>query len=280
MAILATASAYSQERTLLKTTGYGSVYGKVTLVGDLPKPEDFVPLMMKHKDKACCLDEKAKPNEKRNQAWIVDPKTKGVANVVIWVRPPAGTYFEIHPKLKVRNGKVEIDQPHCAYLPYVTVHQPYYLDGAKLIPTGQELIIKNSAVVPHNVRAVGDSVNNDGFNRNMASKSVMNVTKELTGEKQLKAQNTPIMLQCDYHTWMQAKLYVFDHPYYAVTKADGTFEIPFVPAGAELRVIAHHADAGWLFKNEGELRNGRKMTFEADKKTTLELQIEAPKKKE
>ena len=53
------------------------------------------------------------------------------------------------------------------------------------------------------------------------------------------------------HVWMQAYVWVFDHPYYAITKADGTFAIPRVPADTEVQVMAWHESQGWLFTKDG-----------------------------
>jgi len=39
---------------------------------------------------------------------------------------------------------------------------------------------------------------------------------------------------------MRAYVWAFDHPYAAVTKEDGTYEIPNVPAGAKVRIVAWH----------------------------------------
>ena len=37
--------------------------------------------------------------------------------------------------------------------------------------------------------------------------------------------------KCDVHGWMNAYAGVLDHPYFAVTKPDGTFSIPNLPPG-------------------------------------------------
>ena len=39
---------------------------------------------------------------------------------------------------------------------------------------------------------------------------------------------------------MSAYVAVFDHPYFALTGPDGSFEIPRVPAGAEVTLMAWH----------------------------------------
>jgi hypothetical protein len=46
-----------------------------------------------------------------------------------------------------------------------------------------------------------------------------------------------------------------DHPYAAVTKADGNYEIKNVPAGAKLKILVWHPKApngGWVTDQKGE----------------------------
>ncbi|MBI4409651.1 MAG: hypothetical protein HY561_08090 [Gemmatimonadetes bacterium] len=54
-----------------------------------------------------------------------------------------------------------------------------------------------------------------------------------------------IEVECDAHEWMRAAIWVFDHPYYALTAPDGVFEIRDVPPG---RYVLHswHAQLGEL----------------------------------
>jgi hypothetical protein len=47
---------------------------------------------------------------------------------------------------------------------------------------------------------------------------------------------------------MNAKVAVFDHPYYAVTKEDGTFEIKDAPADVPLEVVVWHESMGDTLK--------------------------------
>jgi len=262
-------SGRAQEK--LKTNGFGSLSGKVTLDGAIPPVVDLTDKMKIHADKACCLDNKAKPIEKIDQTWIVDPKTKAVQNVMVWVKAPKDTYFEIHPNYMKRKETIVIDQPHCAFLPRVSAFNPVYYDGKEMVATGQQMIIKNSAPVPHNVRAVGHPKYNVGFNRSLPPKTELDALKDLKPADQLKPQPLPISLQCDIHTWMAGKLFVFDHPYYALTKADGTYEIPFIPAGAEVSIMAWHEGVGWVLTNKG-----KSIAIEKDKKHRLDFEVKAP----
>jgi hypothetical protein len=250
---------------LLQTDGYGSLSGKVTLAEGIaiPVPDDLVPKMKMHIDRKCCLDPKAKPNEKIDLSWVVDKDTRGIANVVVWIKPPAKTYLETHVNYQKRKDDVIIDQPHCAYVPRVSASNPVYFDGKGEVPTGQKLIFKNSAVVPHNVQGIVDMKVNEGFNPNMPPKSELDFTKKI------KPQRLPVLLNCNIHPWMRAELYVFDHPYYAITNAKGEYTIPFVPAGAEVFIMGHLADAGYLLNNN----KGHAITIENGKKHTFDFSV-------
>jgi hypothetical protein len=221
--------------------------------------------MAMHADKTCCLAGKA--NEKVDLTWLVDPKTKGVANVVIWLKAPPGTSFPIHEKFKVRKEIIEIDQPHCAFLPRVAVYNPYYMENGKKVPTGQQMLMRNSSTVNHNIRAVGHPDKNPGFNVNVPAGGQLDVTK-----KNMEAQVLPVNINCDIHPWMAAKLFVFDHPYYAITKADGSFEIPYVPAGAEVNVMGWHEGKGWVLEGG---KKGQNIQITSGK-NELNIEFKAP----
>jgi hypothetical protein len=40
-----------------------------------------------------------------------------------------------------------------------------------------------------------------------------------------------VPFKCDVHGWMNAYVGVLDHPYFAVTKEDGSFELKGLPPG-------------------------------------------------
>ena len=45
------------------------------------------------------------------------------------------------------------------------------------------------------------------------------------------------------HNFMRAKVWSFDHPYFNVTKDDGSFEIRNVPTAEALNILAWHERA-------------------------------------
>jgi hypothetical protein len=52
-----------------------------------------------------------------------------------------------------------------------------------------------------------------------------------------------LKIVCDTHAWMLAYIHVFDHPFFAITDAQGRFLISNVPAGTYV-IKAWHEDAG------------------------------------
>ncbi len=46
-------------------------------------------------------------------------------------------------------------------------------------------------------------------------------------------------MRCDVHFWMASYVHVLDHPYYAVTGDDGSFEIKDLPAGTYTVEVWH-----------------------------------------
>jgi plastocyanin len=182
---------------------------------------------------------------------IIVGKNGGVKNVVVWLRPDSTDRKAAFPKDKINPELAKappvvrkIDQPCCQFIPRVL--------AAK---TGDTLEIKNSAQVNHNINYSSDA---ESFNVNVPP------GKTHTAAQPLAAQNSPIPFKCDVHPWMQGRLRVFDHPYFAVTGDDGSFEIKDAPAG-EWRIVYWHEN-GFHKGREGVL--GEKITV---KGPTLEL---------
>ena len=155
-------------------------------------------------------------------------------------------------------------------MPRVSACQPYFFDGAKNVETGQKLIIRNSATVSHSARVL-DTRKNAGWNKNIVPKGQIEAT--------FVPQEAPLTLDCALHTWMAAKIFVFDHPYYAKTKEDGTFEIPLVPAGAEITVMAYHEKDGFAMRSGTgkDTTYGKIMTLK-EGKNEFNISIESPNK--
>jgi hypothetical protein len=208
----------------------GVIKGQVVFEGTPPKPE-MLPPIKKADEKRC--HEGVPEVETINQTWIVDSNTKGVANVVVFLIPPEGQYFPFDPE-KEKVEPVVIKQPHCAFLPHVSVVFPVYWDGKKHVKTGQGFKVVNNAPFPHNSQYQGGDAEDIGSsNLTLKPEQEMVIDWKSPSEKAVK-------FSCQLHPWMSATVWSLDHPYAAVTNAEGKFEIKNVPTGVDLMVGAWH----------------------------------------
>jgi uncharacterized membrane protein/plastocyanin len=118
---------------------------------------------------------------------------------------------------------VVVDQRGCLYAPRVV--------GARV---GQPVTFVNSDPLFHNVRSVAGQ--NDTWSINMPAQ----------GQRDTKTFRRPeVMVQtrCDVHPWMTAHVGVVEHPWFAVTGADGAFSFAGLPPG-EYVVDAWHETLG------------------------------------
>lgn len=199
----------------LPAAEFGDFQGAVVLDGDVPP----VTLLIKKgapdaKDAAVCA-----ANDIPDESLVVDPTTKGVANVVVYL---AKAPSEVHPDLKATSATVDFDQVGCRFLPHVL-----------LVQTSQKVRVLSGDAVAHNTR--GNPFKNAPFNFTVAAN-----LREGPNVPQVplkSAERLPVKVVCDIHPWMDAYWVVVDHPYAAVTGAQGQFMIPKLPVGEhEFRV--------------------------------------------
>jgi plastocyanin len=118
---------------------------------------------------------------------------------------------------------VVLDQNGCTYVPHVAG-----------IQTGQKLVIRNSDSTLHNVHALPEL--NPEFNQGQPFQN-------MEMEKTFDTAEVMVRFKCDVHPWMAAYMGVVDHPFFAVSSADGSFSIEGLPAG-EYEVEAWHETLG------------------------------------
>jgi hypothetical protein len=148
---------------------------------------------------------------------------------------------------------VVIETPFAAFVPHATAYYPEWFDGKERGKTGQELIFLNSDKLLHNVRATSSNKDFQGFNAIVMPRTQLNPSKQFKKSSQhVTPHRLPYMISNSIYSWMSANVWCFDHPYFAITKTDGSFRIPRVPAGMEVQVMAWHESQGWLFTKEGK----------------------------
>jgi hypothetical protein len=222
----------------VQSTGTATIKGKVTFAGaKVPERRDLTSAMQAQADKDHCLK-----GPKESMDWVVGPD-KGVANVVVWLRAPAGHYFKVPDELRHRTDKVEVDQPFCMFQPHVVAINPsdYDPQSKKQVATGQVFVIKNDAPINHNTAWKGNPLLNAGKNEILKPKNAnpMTIAAKPCRENQAGGEDL-LMINCDIHKWMNARAVVLDNPYYTVTKEDGTFEIKNAPAEADVILTWWH----------------------------------------
>ncbi|MGC1722453.1 MAG: hypothetical protein WA746_26020 [Isosphaeraceae bacterium] len=231
--------------TLAAEGEYGTIKGRLVWGGsDVPSARALIEKGRAQRDPEICAREAAIPNRE----LVVDPKTKGVVYGFAYLIKPKGSNPGAVKELLARSPKAELDQKNCEFLPYVlAIHQD------------QTLVIKSSDPVNHNVRYAAFA--NSPFNQIMAPKGKIEV--------KLVAERRPIVVACDIHSWMKAYIMVFDHPFFAVTGADGAFEIKGVPAG-EQNLVLWQERVGYVgFTDPAKKAQGMAVTIRAGEVTDL-----------
>jgi hypothetical protein len=130
-----------------------------------------------------------------------------IANVLVWIK--SGHERWIAPPNDVE--VLRLDQQGCMYRPRVS--------GMRL---GAVLRVANDDPTNHNVNV--RAIRNEGSNQVQAPGSP-------DVEWRPTKREVPVPIECNAHPWMRAWVGVFDHPWFAVSALDGTFEIRGLPPG-------------------------------------------------
>ncbi len=191
-----------------KPTGNeGNISGTIAFSGNVPAPRK----MDLSQDPAC---------EKMGEAFFDDVIVNDgkLQNVFVYVKSGL-------PKASFETPAVEVvlDQKGCKYVPRVLG-----------IQTGQPLKITNSDPTDHNIHPV-PQINNQWDHPQLAGQSP--IVRKFVKEEVL------IKVKCNKHPWMLAMVGVLAHPFFSVSKPDGTFAINGLPPG-EYEIEAWHEKYG------------------------------------
>jgi plastocyanin len=246
------AGSLASGRSAMAQAGFGTIKGRLVWAGaELPN----APPKVVKGDAAVKNPEVCATDTIPNEDYVVDPATKGIANGFAYVVNPVGKNAEAERALVNATPDVVIDQKWCRFQPHaVALHK------------GQNLVFKSSDSVGHNIRYTGFTIG--GFNEMLAANGSKLVTMP-------SAEKNPVEVRCDIHPWMNGYFMVFDHPFFTVTKPDGSFEITGVPAGAQ-RLIVRQESVGFVTPNA---RQGMPVDVKAGDVTDVgEIKL-TPKKK-
>ena len=186
----------------------GTVSGKITFTGTPAKPKT--------------IDMSKEPNCAK--AYPTPPVTESLVagagntldNVVVYISTGAPD------EKSAPSQAVTFEQKNCRYTPHVLAMQ-----------VGQELKVVNSDQTSHNIHPLAK------INREW-NKSQPPGTPPLS-EKFDKEEFIPV--KCNVHPWMRGYFAVLKTSHYAISKDDGKFTLPNLPAG-KYTLTAWHEDYG------------------------------------
>jgi Carboxypeptidase regulatory-like domain len=170
-----------------------SVSGQVKLDGAAPKGSKID----MSQDPAC---------KGTNNAETVVADGGNLANVFVYVKDGLGNRTFDVPK-----EAVTIDQEGCKYHPHVLG-----------VMTNQNIEIKNDDMTTHNIHPTPKD--NREWNESQPPKAA-------ALEKNFAREEIMLPVKCNQHPWMKMYVNVVKTPFYAVTGADGKYEIKGLPPG-------------------------------------------------
>jgi plastocyanin len=139
-----------------------------------------------------------------------------LANVYIYVKSGPAAAMSAGP---VNTKPVVLDQKGCKYVPHVIA-----------MMQGEPVKFENSDATMHNIHTTP------------AINAPVDVSQGPNGAAEMKTFGKPEVMmpvRCNNHPWMNAFINVSATPFFAVTDADGHFEIKGLPAGTYTLAAVH-----------------------------------------
>jgi hypothetical protein len=193
----------------------GAISGKIAFEGTAPEPK-------KIDTSADAVCGQKNPNL-TTEEWVV--KDGKLANTFVYIKDGTladGTKIG-DTGFPVPASAVVLDQNGCHYVPHVFG-----------IMTNQKLSVTNSDPTQHNIHP--QPKNNEEWNQTQPNGAP-------PIEKTFKRAEVLIPVKCNQHPWMKAYIGVLKHPFFAVSKADGSYEIKGVPPGTYTVAAWHEGGA-------------------------------------
>ncbi len=162
---------------------------------------------------------------------LVVGKDKGVANVFVYINKlPEG--ISIHPPL-VGELRLSFQSKLGRFMPHALIMRP----------AASVIVLSNDEPIAMNVHT---------YPRRNMERNQMLAARDHSGVELVytRSESEPIEVKSDLHPWMHAYHLPLDHPFAAVTNADGKFTIEGLPPGSYKFQVWHEAcDGRFLAKD-------------------------------
>lgn len=170
----------------------------------------------------------------------VDADTGGLKDAVAWLE---GVPRPTGPARAVPPEPATMDQRNFLFEPHVLA-----------VEAGREVEFRNSDVANQGVTA-----------SSAGPKNRFNVVTPPGGRHahRFAASPSPVAIGCPVHVTMAAWIFVFDHPYHAVTDGEGRFRLPPVPPG-RYTLHVRHPDGGMRREQPVVVREGEPLRLRVE----------------
>lgn len=140
---------------------------------------------------------------------------KGVSNAVVWIAGvKTGKELPVEKRTEVSSDKCTLD------------------------PRVQAIVVGTTVNVTNDDRLIHKLVFMRGTRDTLTRMPFFNGGETVASER-LATKSGIVQIRCLMHPWMRGYIAVFDHPYFAVTDANGTFAIDSLAPGSYTMMVWH-----------------------------------------
>ena len=226
---------------VVKVTNGATLKGTVNFKGTVP-PDENITI---NTDAGYCGNE-----QKVGKYLISDSRVK---NAVVWIEG-------IEKGKAVLRKMVDVAIKNCRAVPHVNIGF-----------VGGEYVFRNDDEILHTVQSklglayqkkVSSRPLQDGASiYNLAlPKKGLEIKKPIKKWHRITEDTGFIQVRSNTHNWIRGYIFIFDHPYAAVTDAEGTFEMAGLPAG-EYTLKAWHEGFG-MQEKKINIKSGESVEIE------------------
>jgi hypothetical protein len=177
--------------------------------------------------------------EMGNTLVKVNPKNRGIADVVIWLRPNENDLDALFPPERIHPSFLQSEPVDRV----IEAGRTGFSPRATAARVGDRLVYRNPTPIPFNVNYQHENPRTSDrtgcFNVLLPSAGTYRTEPLFTQHK------NPDSFSDNIHPWARGFVKVFEHAYFAVTDEDGSFRIEDAPTGS-LRIVVWHEQLGYL----------------------------------